>query len=44
MDAKRGAGANHNTKWRPEFCARVKSSYDVKLVVKWDAKRMSKLD
>ena len=44
LDAKRGAGANHNTKWRKEFCVTVKTSYDVKSVVKWDAKSISKLD
>ena len=44
LDAMRGAVANHNTKGRPEFCGTVKSSYDVKSVVKWDAKIISKLD
>ena len=44
LDAMRGAGDNHNTKWRPEFCDTVKSSYDVKSVVKWDAKSIYKLD
>ena len=44
LDAMRGAGANHNTKWRPEFCGAVKSSYVVKSVVEWDAKSISKLE
>ena len=44
QDAMRGAGATHNTKWRSELCGTVKSSYDVKSVVKWGAKSISKLD
>ena len=44
LDAMRGAGANHNINWHPEFCGAVKSSYDVKSVVKWDVKSISKLD
>ena len=44
LDAIRGAGANHNTEWRPEFCGAVKSSYHVKSAVKWNAKSIYELD
>ena len=44
LGAERGAGTNHNTKWRSEFCVTVTSSYDVNLIVIWDAKSISKSD